>query len=85
MMQGKFSKEDVLNSIKSISNSLLAALDNASDICDNYFFHNTLSSPLFSERIKNLNKVKKEDIVNLSKKLKLITIYMMKGDNHERN
>ena len=85
MQHGKFSDEDIKNSVKSISNSLLAALDNASDICDNYFFHNTLSSPLLNERSVNLNKVTKQDIINLSNKLKLITVYMMRGQTNERN
>jgi len=83
--KGLFSDEDVENAKKSIVNSILSALDSPSDICDNYFFHNSVSSPLLDERMNGFDNVSKKDIINLTKKIKLVTTYMMRGEKNEGN
>ncbi len=86
MVSGNFSDEDVLNSIKSIKNSLRIAMDNPSSLIDNYYFHNLINSPLLSERVNKINDVTKKDLISLAKKLKINTVYMMApGGKDERD
>ena len=86
MINGEFTEEDVLNSIKSIKNNIKIALDNPSSLIDNYFFHTLVNSPFLSERLNKINDVTREDVINLAKKLKINTIYMMApGGKDERN
>ena len=86
MIDGNFTEDEVLNSIKSIKNSINISLDNPSYLIDNYFFHNIANSPFLSDRINKINDVTKEDVIALAKKLKINTIYMMApGGKDERN
>ena len=86
MVNGEFTEDDVLSSIKSIKNNLKISLDNPSSLIDNYFFHNLANSPFLSERINKINDVTRDDVIGLAKKLKINTIYMMApGGKDERN
>ena len=79
MVNAKFTKEDVENAIKNVINGLKASLDSPNSILDNYFFYTISNSPLIKDKIDNIDKVTKKDIVELAKKIKLITIYLMEG------
>ena len=39
----------------------------------------------FDERIENIKKVTKEDIMNVAKKVYIHTEYILKGDSNEEN
>ena len=77
MLEGKFSEDEIESAICYTLNNLKASLDSPSIILNNYFFHNLDNSPLIKERLENQENVSKKDIINLTKKIKLITIYFL--------
>ena len=81
MVVGKFSDKEVDNAISLTMNNLRASLDNQSIIINNYFFNNLDNSPLIKERLENQDNINKKDIIVLSKKIKLLTIYFLEGTN----
>ena len=82
-LQTKTTEKDVKDAIKSIINNAKSALDDIGSLVDNYFFHNLVDIPLIEEKIDHFNDVTLNDVLNVSKKIKLITIYMMAGDTNE--
>lgn len=79
MQTGDFLDSDLEDAKKSISLALNLTSDNNSSLLNNYVFHEFDNLPLIDERKKSLAKLTKEDVVNVSKKLKLNTIYVLKG------
>ena len=79
MQTGNFLDSDLEDAKKSISLALDLTNDNNSSLLNNYVFHEFDNLPLIDERKKSLAKLTKEDVVNVSKKLKLNTIYVLKG------
>ena len=80
MQNGDFSDDDVSNAIKSLVNGYKMSLDNMNSLVTNYLFHNLAGAPLLDERIKLVNNVTKKDIINIANKIKLNTIYMIRGE-----
>ena len=85
MVNGIFSEEDILYAKKSLISNVESSMDNPSSLLDNYVFHNVVNTPLLSERKKELNKITKKDIIELSNKIKLNTIYMLGGSTDGKN
>ena len=79
MQTGDFLESDLEDAKKSISLALDLTSDNNSSLLNNYVFHEFDNLPLIDERKKSLAKLTKEDVVNVSRKLKLNTIYVLKG------
>lgn len=79
MQTGDFLDSDLEDAKKSISLALDLTSDNNSSLLNNYVFHEFDNLPLIDERKKSLAKLTKEDVVNVSRKLKLNTIYVLKG------
>lgn len=71
-------KETIISSIKS-------SKDSPSGIINTYYAKELVDSKIFEERIENISKIKKEDIVNLSKKIHINTIYILEGEKNERD
>lgn len=84
-LQNKLTIEEVNNAIKTIIGSAKTSLDNLSNLVDNYFFHNLVGIPFIEEKIDHFQDVTIKDILNVSKKIKLITVYMMAGDENEKD
>ena len=88
--KGKFTDE-LLNSAKeTIISSIKASKDSPAGIINTYYAKELVDSLLFDERIDNINKVSKEDIINISKKILVHTEYLLignntEGDNNENN
>ena len=76
-------KEKMLEDIA----SLKEIEDAPSSMISIYEAHEYLGYDLMNDREKNIAKVTKEDIIALSKKLKLDTIYLLEGvkENEEGN
>ena len=79
--------DEVFNSAKeTIASGITASMDNPSGIINTYYAHELVGSSLFEERIENFNKVTKEDVVNVSKKISLYSVLTLeKGENNEDN
>ena len=79
--------DEVLNSAKeTITSGIIASMDNPSGIINTYYAHELVGSALFEERIEKFNKVTKDDIINVSKKINLYSILTLeKGEQNEDN
>ena len=66
-------------------NTYKTAMDSQSSLINNYFFNKLVGVPLIKDRVNDILKVTKKDIINVAKKIELNTIYLMAGDNNERN
>lgn len=81
--KGKF-EEGLLNSSKeTIISSIKASKDSPAGIINTYYAKELVNSLLFDERIENIKKVSKEDIINISKKVLIHTEYLLVGNNAE--
>lgn len=79
MQNGEFSEEEVKDAINNMVISLDMSLDNNIAILNNYVFNIYDKLPLIEERKEYFKKLTKEDIVNVSKKVKLNTIFTLEG------
>ncbi|MEG1288293.1 MAG: pitrilysin family protein, partial [Bacilli bacterium] len=79
MALGDFTETDIENAKRSIRMSLDLSLDNIVAILNNCAFNYFDDLPLLEERKKLLMDVTKEDIVNVAKKLKINTAFMLSG------
>ena len=77
---------DKFNSAKeTIISAIRASLDNPMDIITNYYAKELVDSPDVDERIINMNKVSVEDIVNVSKKINIHTMFILEDNDEEDN
>lgn len=85
MAKGDFSDSDI-QSAKIIGvNALKEIEDYQSSIIKIFESHEYLNFDLLDERSLSINNVTKQDVVNLSKKIHLDTIYLLEGDTIEEN
>ena len=84
MVNGIFLEEDLADAIKNINLALDYTYDNNSSLLNNYVFNVFDNLPLIEDRKKELTKIKKEDVINVAKKLKLNTIYLLNGKDMEQ-
>ena len=85
MVKGEFTEEDIDYAKKALLSSVKSSQDTPSGLLDNYVFNSKLGTPLLKERAKELQTITKEEIITLAKKIKLNTIYMLKGNENEEN
>lgn len=80
MIDGDFSLEELDNAKKQIISSIRMSEDTLGGIVNNYLFMNLDQMALYDERIKEFNTVTREEIQEVAKKIKLNTVYLLKGD-----
>lgn len=80
MKNGEFTDEELDNAIKTVISSIKMSEDTQGGIVNNYLFHDLDNLPLYEERIKEFKTITREDIMNVAKKVKLNTIYLLKGE-----
>lgn len=80
MLHGKFSDEELDNAKKTVISSIKMSEDTQGGIVNNYLFHDLDNLPLYEERIKEFKSITREDIMKVAKKIKLNTIYLLKGE-----
>ncbi len=82
--KGDFDEED-LNEMKMIYiNTCKTIYDSPNDLIRNYMTHEYFGHDLVEVRIKKILEVTKEDVVKLAQKVKLDTVYFLKGVRHEK-
>lgn len=82
---GKFEDSLLESSKETIISSIKASKDSPAGIINTYYASVLVNSLSFDERIENINKITKNDIINLSKKVNMHTVYLLEGDNNEKN
>lgn len=85
MEKGKFSDDDI-NVVKENYISLLKEIeDNENAIIETYLAKDLLNLGDIDERKKEIMKVTKEDIINVAKKIKIDTIFLLEGVLEDEN
>ena len=86
MVKGNF-KDEHINIVKENYISLLKEIeDNENAIIETYLAKDLLNLGDIEERKREVMKVTKEDIVNVAKKIKIDTIFLLEGvENNESN
>ena len=79
MINGVFSDEEFEDAINNLIISLDYINDNNVSILTNYMFTELYNLPDIDERKEAYKKLKKDDVINVAKKLKLNTIFTLKG------
>lgn len=83
MQKGNFTDEDLQAVKVTYMNSLKDLEDSQSNILNLYESHEYLNFDLIEERKKEIEKITKQDIIKLSKKIHLDTIYLLGGNDEE--
>ena len=78
---GNIREEDIIKAKKTYENAWKEIMDNQLSIINMYLSHEYYNLDYINERIKIINKITKEDIIKLSKKIQLSAIYLLKGTN----
>ena len=79
MIKGDFSNEDIMKAKVTYMNGLRELEDNPQNLISLYAGMEYLDSDDIDKRINNINKVSKSDIISLSSKVHLDTIYLLEG------
>lgn len=82
-MSNSITDEDVDKARQAIVNAIKVSLDSEHQIISNYFFNEIADLDLVDKRIEEYSKVTKEDVINMAKKIKINTIYVLEGDQNE--
>lgn len=80
MSKGEFTDSEIEAAKKTYINSLKEIEDNQNAVIKIFESHAYLNFDLLDERSKNILKVTKKDIIKLSKKIKIDTIYLLEGE-----
>jgi predicted Zn-dependent peptidase len=80
MKNGKFSDEDLDNAKQAIISAIRGVVDVPNKIIESYFLTEVLNADYLDDREKKVLLVKKEDIINLAKKVHIDTIYLLEGE-----
>jgi len=83
--KGNFTDEDLENGKKIYKNGALELFDSPNSIINMYMSHEFINSDLYEDKIKNIDKVTKEDIISLANKLHLNKIVLIEGEEDEEN
>lgn len=81
MQVGNFTEEELKDAINNMIVSLDMAQDNNVSIINNYVFHVFDNLPMPEERVEMFKNIKKEDVLNVAKKVKLNTVFTLEGRN----
>ena len=80
VQKGKFSDEILENSKATIIASIKASTDSPNGIINTYYAKVLVNSDDFEKRMENIKKVSQEDIIELSKKVTIHTVYLLEGN-----
>ena len=80
MKNGDFSDSDIEKARMIYKNSCIEMLDSETSIMNNYISHEYLNTDLLLDRIKKIDEVDKNMVIDIANKVKLNTIYMLEGE-----
>ena len=85
MGKGDFTENDIEAAKITYINSLKDIEDYQASILRMYESNVYFNYDLLDERIENISKVTKDDIINLHKKINMDTIFILEGEKDEKN
>ena len=80
---GNITDEDIVEAKKIYISGCKEIEDSPVSIINNYLSHEYADLDLVNDRIENIEKVTKEDIINLSKKIVIDTIFLLEGTSED--
>lgn len=83
--KGNFTKEDIDAIKKVYKNAIIDMEDNQSVILDNFISFIISDTDIAEVRKEMIDKVTKEDIKKISKKIHIDTIYLLRGEKNEKD
>lgn len=81
--QGKFSEEDIEKAKVIYVSGCQGLFDSPASINSTYISYVYLDADPVEERIENISKVTREDVIHFAKHVHLDTIFLLEGENHE--
>lgn len=81
--KGNFEDKILDSSKETLTASVKASTDSPAGIINTYYAKTLVNSDDFEERITNIQKVSRDDIINISKKIALHTMYLLEGESKE--
>lgn len=79
IQNGKVSKEDIEQEISVYINGCLEIYDSQASIINTYLAHEYFGNDLIEDKIENARKMTSDKVINLCKKIKIDTIYLLEG------
>ena len=79
IIKGIFDNKVLESAKETLISSIKASTDNPTGIINTYFAVSLVNSDTFETRIEKIKQVTKEDIVKISKKITLHTVYLLEG------
>lgn len=83
--KGKFDNDKFESAKETMISAIKASLDNPMGIITNYYAKTLVNSPNIEERIKNIGMVTRDDIIAVSKKVYMHTLFILEGQDEENN
>lgn len=83
--KGKFDNDKFESAKETMISAIKASLDNPMGIITNYYAKTLVGSPDALERIANINKVTRDDIIAVSKKIHMHTLFILEGQDGKNN
>ncbi len=83
MQKGEFTNEELETAKIIYKSSCLELYDYPSSIIKVYMAKEYIGADLIEERVRNVDKVTKEMVINVAKKILLQIVYVLKGDKYE--
>lgn len=83
LTKGNFNNNILESAKETIIASIKASTDNPAGIINTYYAKALVNSDDFETRITNIQKITKDDIINISKKINLHTMYLLEGASKE--
>lgn len=81
MIKGDFSDEEIDNAKKAVISSIKMSEDTNGGIINNFLFNDLDNLPLYDERVKEFKTVTRDEIMEVARKVRLNTIYLLGGEN----
>lgn len=85
MQEGKFEEKDLEAGIITYKNTFKEVEDSAFSILNSYTSCEYLNYDPLDKRTKEIEKVTKEDIMKVAKKIHIDTIFLLEGEQNEEN
>ena len=85
MESGDFTLEELENAKKTVISSIKMSEDTLGGIINNYLFNDLYNLPLYEERVQEFKTITKDEVIELAKKVKVNIIYMLGGEDNERD
>ena len=83
--KGKFDVDKLESSKKTLVSAIESSLDNPVSIINNYYAKVLVDALDVSEKIEKIKNVSKEDIIAVSKKITIHTLFLLEASDEENN